>query len=73
MSTDFLPDSSGGTVTTNHTHDMVRVENEQDGTAWNTCRTCPHRTDAEPWAPPSYTEDELNEIKARAAAAGQES
>lgn len=34
-----------------HQHDLVRVEDEQHGLAWNKCRTCPHRSEPEPWAP----------------------
>lgn len=52
---------------TDHKHDLVRVEDEQNGQAWETCKTCQFRTSAEPWTPPVYTEDQLAEMRARAA------
>lgn len=57
---------------TEHTHDLVRVEDEQNGQAWKTCRSCRFRTEAEPWAP--MTADELaafNDERARAAQNGE--
>lgn len=36
-----------------HEHDLVRVEDTVNGLAWAKCRTCPHRTDAEPWTAPT--------------------
>lgn len=32
-----------------HTHDLVRVEDAANEVAWETCRTCTYRTEAEPW------------------------
>jgi hypothetical protein len=34
-----------------HEHDLVRVEDAANGLAWQTCRSCPFRTDGEPWDP----------------------
>lgn len=51
---------------TEHQHDLVRVEDEGAGLAWDKCRTCSHRSEPEPWAP--ITDEELaafNEARAR--------
>lgn len=56
----------------NHDHDMVRVEDEQNGLAWETCRGCTYRTDPVPWAPMTQAElDEFNAARARAAMDGE--
>jgi len=52
-----------------HEHDLVRVEDTVNGQAWQKCRSCPHRTDAAPWTPP--TEESFRAHLA--ALAGQES
>lgn len=39
-----------------HEHDLVRVEDAANEVAWNTCRTCPYRTEAEPWNPTESTD-----------------
>lgn len=36
-----------------HEHDLVWVADAANGCAWQTCRSCPHRTDSEPWTPPT--------------------
>ena len=50
-----------------HTHDLVGVLSADGTEIHDTCRTCPYRSDPYP-APPEPTEDELAEMKARAAA-----
>jgi hypothetical protein len=54
-----------------HKHDLVGVMSADGATISDTCRTCPYRGEPYP-APPEPTEDELAEMRARAAA-GQES
>jgi hypothetical protein len=34
-----------------HEHDLVRVEDAENGVAWETCKSCVHRTKDEPWTP----------------------
>jgi hypothetical protein len=34
-----------------HEHDLVRVEDAEHGVAWETCKTCEHVGDPEPWTP----------------------
>lgn len=34
-----------------HKHDLVRVEDAEHGVAWETCKSCPHVGDPEPWEP----------------------
>ena len=60
-------------MTDTHTHDLVRVEDEQNQQAWSTCRTCRYRSEPEPWQP--LTGDELqaflDDFNARRAADAQ--
>lgn len=39
-----------------HEHDLVRVEDAANETAWDTCRTCTYRTEGEPWNPTQSTD-----------------
>ena len=50
-----------------HEHDLVRVEDTENGLAWQTCKDCPYRTEAEPWAP--MTQEDLDAFNARSRAA----
>lgn len=60
-------------MTDTHTHDLVRVEDEQNRQAWTTCRSCKYRSEPEPWQPLEGEELQafLDEFNTRRAAGAQ--